>query len=79
MNIKNPITKTSGIEELNLPTRAYNRLRREGITTVGALTEKCFCELMDIHNMGWKSVEAIVDSVRANGFNLNECNSFRNK
>ena len=47
------------IEELNLPVRAYNSLRREGIHTVGDLSARSEPDLLAIENLGPQSVKEI--------------------
>ena len=47
------------IEELNLPVRSYNSLRREGVHTVGALTGRTESELLAIDGLGPQSVKEI--------------------
>src|SRR5690606_42058931 len=45
------------IEELNLTVRSYNCLKREGIHTVGELVSRSEQDLLDIRNVGAKSIE----------------------
>jgi carbon monoxide dehydrogenase subunit G len=47
------------IEELNLPVRSYNSLRREGVHTVGTLTARTESELLAIDGLGPQSVKEI--------------------
>jgi hypothetical protein len=47
------------IEDLNLPVRSYNSLRREGIHTVGDLALRTEEQLLAISNIGPASVEEI--------------------
>jgi carbon monoxide dehydrogenase subunit G len=47
------------IEDLNLPVRSYNSLRREGIHTVGDLAFRTEEQLLAISNIGPASVEEI--------------------
>jgi carbon monoxide dehydrogenase subunit G len=47
------------IEELNLPVRSYNSLRREGVHTVGSLTARTEKELLAIDGLGPQSVREI--------------------
>jgi len=47
------------IEELNLPVRSYNSLRREGVHTVGSLTTRTEKELLAIDGLGPQSVREI--------------------
>ena len=47
------------VEELPLPTRTINALKKAEITTLAALAEKSDDELSDIKNLGEKSIEEI--------------------
>ena len=47
------------IEDLDLSLRAYNCLKREGINTVGQLTELGEWNLLDIRNFGQRSIEEV--------------------
>ena len=47
------------IEDLNLPVRSYNSLRREGIHTLGDLAFRTEEQLLAISNIGPASVEEI--------------------
>jgi carbon monoxide dehydrogenase subunit G len=47
------------IEELNLPVRSYNSLRREGVHTVGGLTARTEKDLLAIDGLGPQSVREI--------------------
>jgi carbon monoxide dehydrogenase subunit G len=60
------------IEDLNLPVRAYNGLRRAGVATVGDLAAKTPQELLDIDNIGPASVEEIRQRLADRGLTLSE-------
>ena len=60
------------IEELNLPLRAYNSLRREGVHTVGDLVARTPAQLLDIENIGPASVEEIRQRLADRGLALSE-------
>jgi carbon monoxide dehydrogenase subunit G len=60
------------IEELNLPLRAYNSLRREGVHTVGDLVARTPEQLLDIDNIGPASVEEIRQRLADRGLALSE-------
>jgi carbon monoxide dehydrogenase subunit G len=47
------------LEELNLPVRAYNSLRRQGIHSVADLSARTEVELLAIENLGPQSVSQI--------------------
>ena len=59
------------IEELELTVRAYNCLKRAGITQVGEILEKLQKgeeEILAIRNFGQKSLDELMDKLRAKGF-----------
>ncbi len=56
------------IEQLDLSVRAYNCLKRSGLTTVGAVLEKSEEELLALRNFGEKSYEELREKLLANGF-----------
>jgi carbon monoxide dehydrogenase subunit G len=60
------------LEELNLPVRAYNSLRREGIHTVDDLSARTEGELLAIENLGPQSVSQIKDRLADLGRHLAE-------
>jgi carbon monoxide dehydrogenase subunit G len=60
------------IEELQLPIRAYNSLRREGVHTVADLVARTPQELLAIENIGPASVEEIRQRLADRGLSLSE-------
>lgn len=58
----------TAIEALDLSVRAYNCLKRSGLTTVGAVLEKSEEELLSLRNFGDKSYEELRDKLVAHGF-----------
>jgi DNA-directed RNA polymerase subunit alpha len=58
------------IEELDLGVRSYNCLKRAGIQTVGDLVSKSEGELAAIPNFGRKSIDEVVETLRARGLEL---------
>lgn len=59
------------IEDLNLSVRAYNCLKRAGITQVGEVIERLRRgddEMLVIRNFGQKSLNELKESLRAHGF-----------
>jgi carbon monoxide dehydrogenase subunit G len=58
------------LEELNLPVRAYNGLRRAGIHTVDDLSARTEEELLAIENLGPQSVSQIKDRLAGLGRHL---------
>jgi uncharacterized protein len=60
------------IEELNLPLRTYNSLRREGIHTLADLAARSPQDLLAIENIGPASVEEIKRKLAEQGLALSE-------
>jgi carbon monoxide dehydrogenase subunit G len=60
------------IEDLSLPVRAYNSLRREGVHTIGDLIARTPEQLLDIDNIGPAYVEEIRQRLAARGLALSE-------
>jgi carbon monoxide dehydrogenase subunit G len=58
------------IEELSLPLRAHNSLRREGVHTVADLVARTPAELLAIENIGPASVEDIRQRLADRGLSL---------
>jgi DNA-directed RNA polymerase subunit alpha len=61
----------ANIEDLDLSVRAFNCLKRAGITKVGEILEKLERdeeELLSIRNFGQKSLEELKENLRAKGF-----------
>lgn len=56
------------IEDLQLSVRAYNCLKRSGLTTVGAILERTEEELLALRNFGEKSYEELRDRLVERGF-----------
>jgi len=66
------------IEELNLPLRSYNSLRREGIHTLADLSARSPEDLLAIENIGPASVEEIKRKLTEHGLALSESRSGAN-
>jgi carbon monoxide dehydrogenase subunit G len=58
------------IEELNLPVRSFNSLRREGVHTVGGLTARTEKELLAIDGLGPQSIKEIKAKLADRGLAL---------
>ncbi|NTW28367.1 MAG: DNA-directed RNA polymerase subunit alpha [Coriobacteriia bacterium] len=58
------------IEELDLSVRSYNCLKRQGVNTVGQLTECSENDLLNIRNFGAKSIEEVKDKLQQVGLGL---------
>ena len=58
------------IEELELGVRSYNCLKRAGVQTVGDLLQKSESELNAIPNFGRKSIEEVIETLKARGLDL---------
>jgi DNA-directed RNA polymerase subunit alpha len=56
------------IEDLNLSVRAYNCLKRSGLSTVGQVLEKSEEELLALRNFGRKSYEELRDRLIELGY-----------
>src|SRR5262249_26290228 len=63
---------TATIEELGLPVRAYNSLRRVGIHTVDDLSARTEADLLGIENLGPQSVREIKERLAGIGRHLAE-------
>lgn len=60
------------IEELDLSVRSYNCLKRQGVNTLGQLTECSEQDLLNIRNFGAKSIEEVKDKLVSMGLNLKQ-------
>jgi carbon monoxide dehydrogenase subunit G len=58
------------IEELNLPVRSFNSLRREGVHTVGGLAARTEKELLAIDGLGPQSIREIKGKLADHGLTL---------
>ena len=58
------------VEELNLPVRSYNSLRRQGVHTIGALASRTEQELLAIDGLGPQSVKEIRQRLADRGLSL---------
>ena len=52
------------IEELELSVRSYNCLKRAGLTTLADIVEKRENEMMQVRNLGKKSLEEVINKVK---------------
>src|SRR5919205_4372698 len=64
------ITDERPVEDLELTVRSYNCLKREGIDTIGQLATMSEEELMNIRNLGMKSVDEIRSKLIEYGYTL---------
>ena len=60
------------IEELDLPMRAYNSLKRNNIVKVGQLLQLSDDDLLRMRNFGKKSLDEMKERLRMRGFMLPE-------
>ena len=60
------------IEELDLPVRSYNCLKRAGINTVQELTDKSEADMMRVRNLGRKSLEEVKNKLNDLGLSLRQ-------
>ena len=58
------------IEELDLSVRSYNCLKRAGINTVEDLTNRTEEDMMKVRNLGRKSLEEVLNKLKALGLSL---------
>lgn len=58
------------IEELDLSVRAYNVLKREGVSTIDQLCELTQEELYDMRNMGFRTVDDVMARLQMRGRRL---------
>ena len=58
------------IEEFDLSVRSFNCLKRAGINTVEDLISKSEEEMMKVRNLGKKSLEEVMNKLKALGFTL---------
>ncbi len=58
------------IEELDLSVRSYNCLKRAGINTVQELTQKTEEDMMEVRNLGRKSLEEVQEKLGELGLSL---------
>jgi DNA-directed RNA polymerase subunit alpha len=63
-------TMTLAVEELNLPTRIANALRKGGFGTVSKLTKAAPNKLVKVKNLGEKSIKIIDAALREKGVSL---------
>ena len=56
------------VEELGLSLRTFNSIKRAGITKAGELFEKSEKELLDIKNVGKRTLDEVMVQLRAKGF-----------
>jgi DNA-directed RNA polymerase subunit alpha len=63
------------IEELDLPMRAYNSLKRNNIVKVGQLLQLKDEDLLRMRNFGKKSLDEMKERLRMRGFILPETES----
>ena len=60
------------IEELELSVRAFNCLKRAGINTVEALTQKTMNDMLKVRNLGEKGIEEVHLKLQSLGFDFKE-------
>lgn len=65
-----PIENDIDITQLNLSVRSLNALRRIGKTKISEIAEMTLEELQETQNIGKKSLEEILECLKANGYSL---------
>jgi hypothetical protein len=58
------------IDELKLPARQYNTLRREGVLTVGNLSDRTEAQLLAIEHVGPQTIKEIKQKLAERGLSL---------
>ncbi len=58
------------IDELNLPVRSFNSLRKQGVATIGGLTSRTEKDLLAIDGLGPQSVKEIRQKLADRGLHL---------
>ncbi len=62
----------TSIDDLDFSVRAYNCLKRAGVTTLGDLTSKSELEMMKIRNLGKKSLKEVIDKIKEMGLKFRD-------
>ncbi len=62
----------SKIEELDFSVRTYNCLKKENINTIGELVQLSEKQLLEIRNLGQKSLDEIKEKLVDRGLTLVE-------
>jgi DNA-directed RNA polymerase subunit alpha len=60
------------VEELDLPTRIANALRKAGYKTVAELSQATKGEIAKVKNLGEKSVGTVEEALNAKGMSLKD-------
>ena len=60
------------INEIELPERSYNCLKRAGINTVEELTNRTPEDMMKVRNLGRKSLEEVLAKLKELGLELSQ-------
>ena len=68
-NKKERVLETS-IEDLELSVRSFNCLKRAGISTVEDLTNKSEADMMNVRNLGKKSLDEVTNKLHALGLDF---------
>jgi DNA-directed RNA polymerase subunit alpha len=66
-----PVLKLT-VEELDLPVRIANALRRSGLVTAADLVAVSKADLVKVKNLGEKSLEMIIEVLSKKGLRLKE-------
>jgi hypothetical protein len=66
----NPKHPPETIEDLDLPVRPFNLLKREGVNTIAALTSMTEESLLDFRNLGVKDLASIKTALERHGLRL---------
>ena len=70
INEANDTVNQITIKSLNLGTRAYNAMLKEGINTIGDILKKTKTEIMQISSLGSKSIKKIIEILEEKGVDV---------
>lgn len=76
MNAKQETNKLkkleTSIDDLDFSVRAYNCLKRAGLTTVGLIIDRTELEMSRIRNLGKKSLKEVLDKIKEMGLSFKD-------
>ena len=59
------------VEKLEFGENIEQKLKNANVNTIEDLTTKCACEVLEIHGIGWLSLEHIIDHLQDVELSLN--------
>ena len=66
----NEESKPTKIENMDLSVRSYNCLKRAGIDTLQQLAKLSYEDLIQVRNLGRKSVDEIIEKLKEYGYEI---------